>query len=109
MDSWIPDDAGTIFSPKVNLTILGAATVEPAAGLDSTSKASANAGDRTAQMAMAATEKLAAVIKRMQCLPDDRTKTNKDHCMADAIKSGDVKDARNKFAELVDLFSKTAR
>jgi DNA-binding FrmR family transcriptional regulator len=36
-------------------------------------------------------------------------KSHSDHCVAHAIKSGDMKDARKKFAELVDLFSKTAR
>jgi DNA-binding FrmR family transcriptional regulator len=40
---------------------------------------------------------------------DELLKDHSDHCVANAIKSGDVKDARKKFAELVDLFSKTAR
>jgi DNA-binding FrmR family transcriptional regulator len=36
-------------------------------------------------------------------------KSHSDHCVAHAIRSGDEKDARKKFAELVELFSRTAR
>jgi DNA-binding FrmR family transcriptional regulator len=40
---------------------------------------------------------------------DELLKNHSSHCVAHAIQSGDVKDARQKFAELVDLFSKTSR
>jgi DNA-binding FrmR family transcriptional regulator len=36
-------------------------------------------------------------------------KTHPGHCVAHAIRSGNEKDARRKFAELVELFGKTAR
>jgi DNA-binding FrmR family transcriptional regulator len=50
-----------------------------------------------------------AVRAALRKVEDEILKSHSDHCVADAIKSGDVKDARTKFSELVDLFSKSAR
>jgi DNA-binding FrmR family transcriptional regulator len=50
-----------------------------------------------------------AIKAALRKVEDELLKSHSNHCVADAIKSGDVKDARAKFAELVDLFSKTAR
>ena len=47
-----------------------------------------------------------AALRRVE---DELLKSHSSHCVADAIKNGDVKDARAKFSELVDLFSKSAR
>ncbi len=52
---------------------------------------------------------LQAIKSALKKVEDEVLKSHSDHCVAHAIKSGDVKDARRKFAELVDLFSKTAR
>jgi len=52
---------------------------------------------------------LQAIKSALKKVEDEVLKSHSDHCIAHAIKSGDVKDARRKFAELVDLFSKTAR
>ena len=52
---------------------------------------------------------LQAIKSALKKVEDGLLKSHSDHCVAHAIKSGDVKDARKKFAELVDLFSKTAR
>ena len=52
---------------------------------------------------------LQAIKSALKKVEDELLKSHSDHCVAHAIKSGDVKDARKKFAELVDLFSKTAR
>ena len=52
---------------------------------------------------------LQAVKSALKKVEDELLKSHSNHCVAHAIKSGDVKDARKKFAELVDLFSKTAR
>ena len=50
-----------------------------------------------------------AVKAALRRVEEELLKSHSAHCVADAIKSGNVKDARTKFAELVDLFSKTAR
>ncbi|MBA2590480.1 MAG: metal-sensitive transcriptional regulator [Alphaproteobacteria bacterium] len=50
-----------------------------------------------------------AIKSALKKVEDELLKSHSDHCVAHAIKSGNVKDARKKFAELVDLFSKTAR
>jgi DNA-binding FrmR family transcriptional regulator len=47
-----------------------------------------------------------AAIRKVE---EELLKSHSNHCVAAAIKSGDVKEARTKFAELVDLFSKTTR
>jgi len=52
---------------------------------------------------------LQAIKSALKKVEDEVLKNHSDHCVAHAIKSGDVKDARKKFAELVDLFSKTSR
>ena len=52
---------------------------------------------------------LQAIKAALRKVEDELLKSHSDHCVADAIKKGDVKDARKKFAELVALFSKTAR
>ena len=52
---------------------------------------------------------LQAIKSALKKVEDELLKSHSSHCVADAIKKGDVKDARRKFAELVDLFSKTAR
>ena len=52
---------------------------------------------------------LQAIKSALKKVEDELLKSHSDHCVAHAIRSGDVKDARKKFAELVDLFSKTAR
>ncbi|WBY16773.1 metal-sensitive transcriptional regulator [Erythrobacteraceae bacterium WH01K] len=40
---------------------------------------------------------------------DEILKTHAAHCVADAIASGDAKEQRAKFGELVDLFANTKR
>jgi DNA-binding FrmR family transcriptional regulator len=50
-----------------------------------------------------------AIKAALRKVEDELLKSHSNHCVANAIKSGDVKEARTKFAELVDLFSKTAR
>ena len=52
---------------------------------------------------------LQAIKSALKKVEDELLKNHSNHCVAHAIKSGDAKDARKKFAELVDLFSKTAR
>jgi DNA-binding FrmR family transcriptional regulator len=50
-----------------------------------------------------------AVKAALRKVEDELLKSHSHHCVTDAIRSGNVKDARTKFAELVDLFSKAAR
>ncbi|RZI71950.1 MAG: transcriptional regulator [Rubrivivax sp.] len=50
-----------------------------------------------------------AIKSALRKVEEELLKTHSDHCVSNAIKSGDVKDARRKFAELVELFGKTAR
>jgi DNA-binding FrmR family transcriptional regulator len=50
-----------------------------------------------------------AIKAALRKVEDEILKSHSDHCVAAAIKSGNVKEARAKFTELVDLFSKTAR
>ena len=50
-----------------------------------------------------------AIKAALRKVEEELLKSHSNHCVADAIKSGDVRQARTKFAELVDLFSKTAR
>ncbi|MDB5734935.1 MAG: hypothetical protein JWP16_1014 [Alphaproteobacteria bacterium] len=52
---------------------------------------------------------LQAIKAALRKVEDELLKNHSSHCVAHAIQSGDVKDARQKFAELVDLFSKTSR
>ena len=46
-----------------------------------------------------------AALKRVE---DQVLKDHAAHCVADAIRSGNVKDQTRKFSELVDLFSRYA-
>ena len=50
-----------------------------------------------------------AVKSALRKVEDEILKSHSSHCVAHAIESGDIRDARRKFAELVDLFSRTAR
>jgi CsoR family transcriptional regulator, copper-sensing transcriptional repressor len=50
-----------------------------------------------------------AIKAALRKVEDELLKSHSNHCVAAAIKSGDVKEARTKFTELVDLFSKTSR
>jgi DNA-binding FrmR family transcriptional regulator len=50
-----------------------------------------------------------AIKAALRKVEEELLKSHSNHCVAEAIKSGNVKDARTKFAELVELFSKTAR
>lgn len=50
-----------------------------------------------------------AIKAALRKVEEELLKSHSDHCVAAAIKSGDVKEARTKFTELVDLFSKTVR
>jgi len=52
---------------------------------------------------------LQAVKAALRKAEEEILKSHSGHCVAHAIKSGDVADARKKFAELVELFGKTAR
>ena len=52
---------------------------------------------------------LQAIKSALRKVEDELLKSHSSHCVAAAIEKGDVRDARKKFAELVDLFSKTAR
>ena len=50
-----------------------------------------------------------AIKAALRKVEDELLKSHSNHCVADAIKSGNAKDARAKLEELVDLFSKSAR
>jgi len=50
-----------------------------------------------------------AIKSALRKVEEELLKSHSDHCVAHAIRSGNEKDARKKFAELVDLFGKTAR
>jgi CsoR family transcriptional regulator, copper-sensing transcriptional repressor len=50
-----------------------------------------------------------AIKAALRKVEDELLKSHSNHCVAAAIRSGDVKEARTKFTELVDLFSKTSR
>jgi DNA-binding FrmR family transcriptional regulator len=50
---------------------------------------------------------LQAVKAALRKAEEEILKSHSDHCVAHAIKGGDEKDARKKFAELVELFGKT--
>ncbi len=50
-----------------------------------------------------------AVKSALRKVEEEVLKSHSAHCVAHAIDSGDVKDARRKFAELVELFGRTAR
>jgi DNA-binding FrmR family transcriptional regulator len=50
-----------------------------------------------------------AIKAALRKVEEELLKSHSNHCVASAIKSGNVRDARTKFAELVELFGKTAR
>ncbi len=50
-----------------------------------------------------------AVKSALRKVEEELLKSHSAHCVADAIASGDAKDARRKFEELVELFGKIAR
>ena len=50
-----------------------------------------------------------AIKAGLRRVEDELLKSHSSHCVAEAIKGGNVKEARAKFSELVDLFSKSAR
>jgi DNA-binding FrmR family transcriptional regulator len=50
-----------------------------------------------------------AIKSALKKVEEELLKSHAGHCVAHAINSGDVKDARKKFAELVELFGRTAR
>ena len=52
---------------------------------------------------------LQAIKSALKKVEDELLKSHSDHCVSDAIARGDAKDARRKFAELVDLFSRMSR
>ena len=50
-----------------------------------------------------------AIKSALKRVEDQLMKDHSAHCVADAIKSGDVKAQTRKFSELVDLFSRYGR
>lgn len=50
-----------------------------------------------------------AVKAALRKAEEEILKSHSNHCIAHAIKSGDVADARRKFSELIELFGKTSR
>lgn len=54
-------------------------------------------------------DQVQAIKAALRKVEDEILKAHSDHCVAHAIESGDAADARQKFAELADLFSRYAR
>jgi DNA-binding FrmR family transcriptional regulator len=50
-----------------------------------------------------------AIKAALRKVEDELLKSHSNHCVAAAIASGDAKEARTKFTELVELFSRSAR
>lgn len=50
-----------------------------------------------------------AIKSALKRVEDEVLKDHSAHCVAAAIRSGDVKDQTKKFSELVDLFSRYGR
>ena len=50
-----------------------------------------------------------AIKSALRKVEEELLKGHSDHCVAQAIRSGNEKDARRKFAELIALFGKTSR
>lgn len=50
-----------------------------------------------------------AIKSALRKVEEELLKSHSGHCVANAINSGDVKEARKKFNELVELFGRTAR
>ncbi len=54
-------------------------------------------------------DQIQAVKAALKKVEEEILKSHAAHCVAHAIDSGDAKDARKKFSELVDLFGRYAR
>jgi DNA-binding FrmR family transcriptional regulator len=54
-------------------------------------------------------DQVQAIKAALRKVEDEILKAHADHCVAHAIESGDAGDARKKFAELADLFSRYSR
>ncbi|HTT99144.1 MAG TPA: metal-sensitive transcriptional regulator [Rhizomicrobium sp.] len=54
-------------------------------------------------------DQIQAIKAALRKVEDEILKTHSAHCVAHAIDSGDARDARVKFTELVDLFSRYSR
>lgn len=54
-------------------------------------------------------DQVQAIKAALRKVEDEILKTHSAHCVAHAIDSGDARDARVKFGELVDLFSRYSR
>lgn len=54
-------------------------------------------------------DQIQAVKAALKKVEEEILKSHAAHCVAHAIDSGDAKDARKKFNELVDLFGRYAR
>ncbi len=54
-------------------------------------------------------DQIQAIKAALRRVEDELLKGHSAHCVAHAIDSGDARDARKKFSELVDLFSRYAR
>ena len=54
-------------------------------------------------------DQVQAIKAALRKVEDEVLKNHSAHCVAHAIESGDAHDARKKFSELVDLFSRYAR
>jgi len=54
-------------------------------------------------------DQIQAIKAALKKVEDEVLKNHSTHCVADAIKTGDTRDARKKFDELVELFSRYSR
>jgi DNA-binding FrmR family transcriptional regulator len=54
-------------------------------------------------------DQIQAIKAALKKVEDEILKSHAAHCVAHAIDTGDAKDARKKFNELVDLFGRYAR
>jgi len=54
-------------------------------------------------------DQIQAIKAALRKVEDEVLKNHSAQCVAHAIDSGDAKDARGKFGELVDLFSRYSR
>lgn len=54
-------------------------------------------------------DQVQAIKAALRKVEDEILKGHSAHCVAHAIDSGDAKDARKRFSELVELFSRYAR
>ena len=54
-------------------------------------------------------DQIRAIKAGLRKVEDEVLKSHSAHCVAHAIDSGNAKDARKKFSELVELYSRYAR